>query len=560
MTIAATMSAAPGAESGPATGLKLGPEAGKSGLDDLHAPALESLAGTSFRSSWQSTVASLGQELNADEAQKPADASSGAAPLPVKTGQPPVQSLTGADAAQAAIARFKLGLTFLLDREANAAPQAETHGQDLETSAIPAKSIHYEDDAHNSGEKKACKNAADAFTTSLAAAFAPVAIALPAPEAVHRSPQPQRTTVGGHGQSSLRELPSAGERPGAALLTGGVAPAVPGENTDGILTAAGSGISPGGRAANAGSAANADDGAQGGAGHRDASIVSANAFSENTSASGAVQPVQATAGNADAGGADSIADAAGSITSSHMAHAPAAGERRGAEPASAQRLTPAAASSTSLQGHMAGVQAGAQPIGATSDPSAFARDGAAGRAVPATLPAAPASKAPGAGETFTALDTDAAHGASWLHAGTHSAEAGFEDPALGWVSVRADLAAGGVQAAVVPGTAEAAQALSPHMAGLNSYLNDQRSPVHTLTLSAPGGDSLAHQQAGNQGAGNQEAPGQSGGESPAYRGAAGQQTAPPVPAAAQTGTSAAPTAGDAIPFVPRAGASISLFA
>jgi hypothetical protein len=86
-------------------------------------------------------------------------------------------------------------------------------------------------------------------------------------------------------------------------------------------------------------------------------------------------------------------------------------------------------------------------------------------------------------ETFSALD-----GASnsmqptWIHAGAHQAEAGFEDPALGWVSVRAGVNAGGISAVVVPGSADAIEALGAHMAGLHDYLAEQHSPVGTLTL------------------------------------------------------------------------------
>ncbi len=111
-------------------------------------------------------------------------------------------------------------------------------------------------------------------------------------------------------------------------------------------------------------------------------------------------------------------------------------------------------------------------------------------------------------EPFAALDAGPGQGTSgWIHAGAHSAEAGFDDPALGWVGVRADLTPGGVQAAVVPGSAEAAQSLGSHMAGLHTYLNEQRTPVETLTLAAPGsrgGDASlpqSMQQGGDQSAG-----------------------------------------------------------
>jgi hypothetical protein len=88
-------------------------------------------------------------------------------------------------------------------------------------------------------------------------------------------------------------------------------------------------------------------------------------------------------------------------------------------------------------------------------------------------------------ETFAALDSAAGHGTSWIHAGSHSAEAGFDDPLLGWIGVRADLGTGGVQASIVPGSAAAAAALGGHMAGLHAYLSDHHAGVETLTLASP---------------------------------------------------------------------------
>ncbi len=143
--------------------------------------------------------------------------------------------------------------------------------------------------------------------------------------------------------------------------------------------------------------------------------------------------------------------------------------------------------------------AAAQPTGAAMDGSAWARD-------PAGAQGTAGSAAGGAGalagssagtvpvtapqETFAALDSGVGAGTAvgtpaWIHAGGQRAEAGFEDPALGWVGVRADLNGGSVQAAVVPGSTEAAQALSGHLAGLNAYLAEQHSPVATLTMAAP---------------------------------------------------------------------------
>ncbi len=88
-------------------------------------------------------------------------------------------------------------------------------------------------------------------------------------------------------------------------------------------------------------------------------------------------------------------------------------------------------------------------------------------------------------DTFSALDGagEAMH-TTWTHAGPHNAEAGFNDPQLGWVSVRAGLGGGGITAEVVPNSAEAGQALGAHMAGLNNYLADRHTPVASLSLAS----------------------------------------------------------------------------
>jgi len=115
----------------------------------------------------------------------------------------------------------------------------------------------------------------------------------------------------------------------------------------------------------------------------------------------------------------------------------------------------------------------------------------------------------GARETFAALDAESAPGKpAWVHAGAQQAEAGFNDPVLGWVGIRADLGSGGVHAAVVPGSASAAETLGGHLAGLNAYLADQHTSVGTVTLAAPQGGwtgseqgtgQSAHQGASHQG-------------------------------------------------------------
>ncbi len=89
-------------------------------------------------------------------------------------------------------------------------------------------------------------------------------------------------------------------------------------------------------------------------------------------------------------------------------------------------------------------------------------------------------------DVFASMDTGTSVGTpGWIHAGGHQAEAGFQDPALGWVGVRADLSGGGVHAALIPGSTEAAQALSTHLPGLSTYLADEHKTVATLTMAAP---------------------------------------------------------------------------
>ncbi len=129
------------------------------------------------------------------------------------------------------------------------------------------------------------------------------------------------------------------------------------------------------------------------------------------------------------------------------------------------------------------------PQGTGSDGSILAHESTRAHAITA----APLSPGPASErgeietETFFALDRGTAVGTpNWIHAGGRQAEAGFEDPALGWVGVRADLISGSIHATVVPSSAEAAQALSGHLAGLSAHLEESHSPVSTLTMASPG--------------------------------------------------------------------------
>jgi hypothetical protein len=118
----------------------------------------------------------------------------------------------------------------------------------------------------------------------------------------------------------------------------------------------------------------------------------------------------------------------------------------------------------------------------------------------------------GAGETFTALDAEGANRVTWVHAGGQQAEAGFEDPRLGWVSVRADVSGGAIHAALVPASADAAQVMGGHLDGLNAFLSEHHSAVETITLSAPSGRTHEFGELGSQGDGMQQRAGQESGQ------------------------------------------------
>lgn len=76
-------------------------------------------------------------------------------------------------------------------------------------------------------------------------------------------------------------------------------------------------------------------------------------------------------------------------------------------------------------------------------------------------------------------------GAQWTHVGMREAEAGFNDPSLGWIGVRAERKGSTVVATLVPDSARASQELESHMAGLSTYLSAQHSNVGQLGVAVP---------------------------------------------------------------------------
>jgi hypothetical protein len=139
--------------------------------------------------------------------------------------------------------------------------------------------------------------------------------------------------------------------------------------------------------------------------------------------------------------------------------------------------------------------------------------------------ATPTSAAP-ARDTFAALDAGTSPGTpAWTHAGSQHAEAGFRDPALGWVGVRADLNAGGVHATLLPSSAEAAQALNGHLAGLSTHLVEQQSPVASLTMASPSESGVENGMGQRM---QQGAEGNPQGNAPEEAQAGAQESAPPA--------------------------------
>jgi hypothetical protein len=120
-------------------------------------------------------------------------------------------------------------------------------------------------------------------------------------------------------------------------------------------------------------------------------------------------------------------------------------------------------------------------------------------------------------ETFSALDaTHVMPGSTWTHTGARHAEAGYLDPSLGWVGVRAENTGAAVHASILAGSAEAAGALDTHLAGLNSFVAVHHGSGSTVTIASPdqhafggslsqSGEGSARQQAGERFAGAEKA-------------------------------------------------------
>jgi hypothetical protein len=491
-------------------------------------------------------VAALGGELHAGAAE-PGSSQKEKSPLPADLAT---------DASQATLARFKLYPGAQLRDEVD--EQAAIAAADAQSTASSGSLRNSSPDNRLDGMDSSGKSAkhansaeknpaaTDSSTAQNTQTFLAMAVPVPAGAALLQLPQSAKALAAQHAQSFLTDGSLAAEHrtaPGISSGTG-AAPATRKPATHGILPATVNGNSPAG---------GPDSGAKTDVYGNGTHETSAQADSSATSAAHTgLQAASTGPGEADTdldtntdvmtdANTDAISGVSASpgssstdpsfMGSSSAAHTIAAADKRIAEQ-SGQRpgQAPAELSPASLPGHAPAVQ----PIGAAGESSTLGRDGAGGHSLPvgsSPVPVSSSGAAAGARETFAAMDTGASGGPAWLHAGAHSAEAGFEDPALGWVSVRAEMAAGSIHASVVPGSAEAAQTLGAHMAGLNNYLSEHRGTVQTLTLASPGGDQTGDQAAGQgtghgagKGAGQETS--QGNGQDSGYRGSSGQQSLP----------------------------------
>ena len=93
--------------------------------------------------------------------------------------------------------------------------------------------------------------------------------------------------------------------------------------------------------------------------------------------------------------------------------------------------------------------------------------------------------------TFSALEPGAQNDSSAFSrtgAGRMQAEAGYQDPALGWIGIRAEASGGAIHATLISQSSDAAQVLGGHVAGLHSYLAENHTPVEKLSLASFGGN------------------------------------------------------------------------
>ena len=98
-------------------------------------------------------------------------------------------------------------------------------------------------------------------------------------------------------------------------------------------------------------------------------------------------------------------------------------------------------------------------------------------------------------DPFAAMDGSVASGLStsglsspgqpsWMHGEGRQVEAGYHDPIMGWVEVRASQGQNGIHATLVPASDRAAESLGQHLGGIDAYLSERHTPVESLTVAS----------------------------------------------------------------------------
>ncbi|HTX77551.1 MAG TPA: hypothetical protein VMD29_15185 [Terracidiphilus sp.] len=236
-------------------------------------------------------------------------------------------------------------------------------------------------------------------------------------------------------------------------------------------------------------------------------------------------------------------DSEPAATQTHTASEPSRGPAPSASARAPEAIAPdppqhfAGASANELAQPLVASNADAPPLVSAHTPM----DIPAGSLGAASHSSSANTTVPAAAQTFAALDAQPpAPPATWIHAGATRAEAGYLDLSLGWVAVRADNSGAALRAAIVPSSPEAAEVLSSHLAGLNTYLADHHGAEAQLSISAP---ETGHSLAGDSGFDPQ---GQQSGQQPQRDG---------QPSAAPASTSAPPSVEDVVPGPLSAGVS-----
>jgi hypothetical protein len=134
------------------------------------------------------------------------------------------------------------------------------------------------------------------------------------------------------------------------------------------------------------------------------------------------------------------------------------------------------------------------PLGGAHDsPAVRAEISIAKGEAPAIDSSKPSASSTALANPLDAMDThtERSH-PTWLHAGAHQAEAGFQDPTLGWIGVRAHVDSSGVHATLVPSSIEAAHSLGVDLANLNAYLAEHHAQLEKVTLAKPDAEWTDH--------------------------------------------------------------------